>query len=272
MKTKLLTLALVALTIGLLGSCKKDEGPESPRLPEGALSGVFTVNAEGKKVHFSKGNLVATIDASGAPTAWKFAANQYDCLGEGGANKTIGATAGDIDLFGWSTASTTYGISKSTSGGDYSGEFIDWGKTVDDKNTWATLSKDEWTYLINNDGDENTRKGKYKFEVTVCEKANCLILVPDECLNGYSFDNTKTSYSVGEWATAEAAGLVCLPASGVRYGSDVFYAGVQGYSWSSSASSSDYAYRLDFGGGDIIPDVGGYRSEGYSVRLITEVK
>ena len=76
-------------------------------LPAGALPGEFSVSAD-KKVYFSQGNLVATIDATGAPTAWKFATNQYDCLGEGGANKTIGVAAGDIDFFGWSTASTTY--------------------------------------------------------------------------------------------------------------------------------------------------------------------
>ncbi|MBQ0128155.1 MAG: hypothetical protein KBS80_09280, partial [Bacteroidales bacterium] len=96
-------------------------GSGSGDSPEGALSGKFSVGA-GKQVQFSKGNLVATIDAAGTPTAWKFAANQYDCLGEGGANKTIGTAAGDVDLFGWSTAATTYGISTSTSNGDYSGD------------------------------------------------------------------------------------------------------------------------------------------------------
>ena len=58
-------------------------------LPANALPGEFSVSGT-KKVHFSQGNLVATIDATGAPTAWKLAANQYDYLGEGGANKTIG--------------------------------------------------------------------------------------------------------------------------------------------------------------------------------------
>lgn len=92
------------------------------------LPGAFTVNAEGKTVYFSKGNLQATVDAAGTPTSWRFAANQYDCVGEGGANKVIGQAAGDVDLFGWSTASSNYGISASTSDSVYYGDFVEWGK------------------------------------------------------------------------------------------------------------------------------------------------
>ena len=117
-------------------------------LPD-ALSGVFTVNAEGKTVHFSKGNLQATIDKDGKPTAWKFAANQYVCLGKDGANESIGTAGGDIDLFGWSTEPTNYGINTSTKTYDYSGAFKDWGKAIGNGNTWRTLSKAEWEYLLN---------------------------------------------------------------------------------------------------------------------------
>ena len=70
MKTKLLTLALAALTIGLLGSCKKDNGPKTPKLPEGALSGEFSVGAT-KKVQFSQGNLYWDGDS------YEFEENQY---------------------------------------------------------------------------------------------------------------------------------------------------------------------------------------------------
>ena len=54
---------------------------EVTEIPE-ALPGLFTV-ASGKKVGFSRGNLVATINESGAPTVWKFARHQYDYLGAG---------------------------------------------------------------------------------------------------------------------------------------------------------------------------------------------
>ena len=241
-------------------------GSGSGDSPEGALAGKFSVGA-GKQVQFSKGNLVATIDASGTPTAWKFAANQYDCLGEGGANQTIGTAAGDVDLFGWSTDATNYGISTSTSSSDYSGDFVDWGKNIGDGSTWRTLSKDEWQYLINKNNDETIRKGKYKYGVTVCEKANCLILAPDD------FTGTiETSYNAAAWATAEAAGLVCLPAAGFRTDSDFYDVGYGGNYWSSSTYEEGRAYNVNFNDYDFYPDGYADRSFGHSVRLVTESK
>ena len=240
------------------------------RLPEGALSGEFSVSAT-KKVHFSKGNLVATIDAAGTPSAWKFAANQYDCLGEGGANKTIGTAAGDIDLFGWSTASTTYGISTSTSDGDYSGDFVDWGEAYCEKNnitpdnTWRTLSsKDEWKYLFET---RTNASSLYKCGVTVCGKTNCVIIAPDNW--DISANPLQASYDATAWATAEAAGLVCLPAAGSRPGSTVVGVGGRGNYWSSTASG-DRALRVNFNSSHILPDDFFGRYYGFSVRLITE--
>ena len=349
MKTKLLTLALAALTIGLLGSCKKEDpkvsvtgvtldkptlditvgdpdvkltatiAPENATdktvswssdktefatvdnqgnvhavapgtatitvttadgnktatcavavkaaLPQGALSGEFSVSAT-KKVHFSQGNLVATIDATGAPTAWKFSAHQYEYIGVNVANTKIGKEAGDVDLFGWSTdaASNNWGIHTKTSETDgfTTGNFKDWGKAVGDGNTWRTLSKPEWTYLINKDGEENIRKGKYKYGVTVCEKANCLILAPDD------FEGTiAESYDAAAWASAEAAGLVCLPAAGSRSEYNVFTVGSSGLYWSSTADGSP-AYYVFFMSSLIATDFKSGRYGGYSVRLITE--
>lgn len=272
MKTKFFVIALAALSFGFV-SCNKDNGTETPQknLPAGALSGEFTVNAEGKKVHFSQGNLVATIDNSGAPTAWKFATNQYDYIGEGGANKTIGATAGDVDFFGWSTASTTYGISTSTSSGDYSGDFVDWGKAYCEKNnitpdnTWRTLSKDEWKYLFET---RTNASSLYECGVTVCGKKNCVIIAPDNW--DISANPLQASYDATAWATAEAAGLVCLPAAGYRNGSDVDLVGSKGFYWSSSAFGSAHAYIVYFNSSNVSPDYYDGRRSGDSVRLITE--
>ena len=265
MKTKFFVIALAALSFGFV-SCNKDNGPETPQkdLPAGTLSGEFSV-AEGKKVHFSKGNLVATIDNSGAPTAWKFATNQYDYIGEGGANKTIGATAGDVDFFGWSTASTTYGISTSTSSGDYSGDFVDWGNNIGDGSTWRTLSKDEWVYLIET---RTNASSLYKKGVTVCGKTNCVIIAPDNW--DTSANPLQTSYDATAWATAEAAGLVCLPAAGGRYGSGVGNVGDDGFYWSSTAYGSGFAYDAYFNSSLLDPGYEVYRDGGNSVRLITE--
>ena len=227
------------------------------------LPGKFSIG-NGKQIQFSKGNLVATVDASGAPTAWKFAANQYDYLGKGGANKTIGTAAGDVDLFGWSTATTTYGISTSTSSSDYSGDFVDWGKNIGDGSTWRTLSTDEWQYLF---VTRTNASSLYKYGVTVCGKANCLIIAPD----GFT-GSIASSYDASTWPAAEASGLVCLPAAGYRSGSSVYYVDAYGYYWSSSANGSDYAYFVTFFSSSVSPDYNAYRFYGHSVRLVTDVE
>ena len=94
------------------------------------VNGLFTVNANGKKVYFAKGNL-QNINGQ-----WQFAEHQYDYFG------TYSATA--WDYFGWSTAATDFGMSTSTNAGDYSGDFVDWGTQIGDGETWYTLSSAEW--------------------------------------------------------------------------------------------------------------------------------
>ena len=135
----------------------------------------------------------------------------------------------------------------------------DWGCTIGDGITWRTLSKAEWQYLI--------KKGKYKYPVKVCEKTNCLVLVSDD------FEGTISGeYDAAAWATAEAAGLVCLPAAGRRSISNVYGVG-DGFYWSSSADDDDESsacavYFNSFMG--VYHDWIGGRYTGCSVRLVTE--
>lgn len=105
-----------------------------------ALHGRFTVNSEGKQVYFSKGNLQATSE--GGLFNWGFAENQYDYFGE------RNSVTGQIDLFGWSTWRTYYGITTSASDPDYRGDFEDWGTAIDG-DIWRTLTSEEWMYLLN---------------------------------------------------------------------------------------------------------------------------
>ena len=261
-------------------------------LPAGALPGVFTVsndNGETKTpIHFSQGNLVATINASGAPTAWKFATNQFDYLGEGGANKTIGTATGDVDLFGWSTSNTggtsttdNYGIKTSGKNSDYSGTFYDWGKAVGDSNTWRTLTTAEWTYLFNTRAaskvgeTENARYAK----ATVNDKAG-IILLPDTydpeglptltSINTNNVAFTVNNYNLTEWGKMESAGAVFLPAAGYRYWPNVKNFSSNGYYWSSTEHNDDRAHRVTFDSWGVYPDGFDYRYNNYSVRLITE--
>ncbi len=110
--------------------------------------GLFTINATGDKVFFSKGNLQwsydngATHAVNGGGTAagtWRFALHQYDTIGRASNNNTMSSTSNDwIDLFGWGTSGydgknpymvgdsdKNYGISGNNS---IAGTNFDWGK------------------------------------------------------------------------------------------------------------------------------------------------
>ena len=187
--------------------------------------------------------------------------HQYDCLGEGGANKTIGSAAGDVDLFGWSTStnggtSTTdnYGIKNSTATSDYSGDFYDWGKAVGDGNTWRTLTTAEWTYLFNN----------HSKKWATVNGVNGYVIAPD------GFEGELADSYANDAELVTAGNLVFLPAAGSRYGSNVYNVGDGGYYWSSTAYEELGAFRVRFTKGGVSPGMIGGRDAGCSVRLITE--
>ena len=225
-------------------------------LPAGALAGEFTV-AEGKKVYFSQGNLQATYNSSTSTYTWGFAANQYDYIGDAAGNTTIDSQQNGsvVDLFGWSTVSTTYGISPSDEVADYSGDFVDWGAAIDDKGTWCTLSKDEWVYLFNN----------HSYKWTSVHGVNGYVIAPD------GFEGTLADSYTDDAALA-AGNLVFLPAAGYRDGSSVDEVGDGGNYWSSFDLDERSAYYVCFDSDDVSPNKYEFRYYGCSVRLITDVK
>ena len=175
------------------------EGPNTPTEPEeptnpSAGIGVFSVSAD-KQVTFSKGNLQYTQSTN----TWSFAENQYDYIGtdnviggsvtsdEYGDYKNGTALADKVDLFGWSTSATNFGVSTSEDYNDYSGSFVDWGKNQigsDAPNTWRTLSYDEWDYLLNTRTNASVLKG-----VAQVNGVNGFIFLPDTwvCPEGITF-------------------------------------------------------------------------------------
>lgn len=114
-------------------------------LKNNLIHGKFTVNDTGKKVYFSKGNLQATYN--GSSYSWGFASNQYDIIGPGNTDIVNPVYGTKLDLFGWSTNATKYGISTSKDYNNYKGDFVDWGRALG-SNVWRTLSIAEWEYLI----------------------------------------------------------------------------------------------------------------------------
>ena len=226
----------------------------------GALIGQFSVGAE-KKVYFSKGNLRY------ASSTWSFFDHQYDCYDDYSADAW--------DKFGWSTSSTTYGMSTSTNDyPDYSGDFVDWGAVMGEG--WYTLSKVEWVYLF------NTRSGAAsKYGYATVNGVHGIIILPDAFVDpnknkgskafagGPTKDWEANEYTAANWALMEAAGAVFLPAAGYRSGDSVSDVGSKGDYWSSSTYSGAEVYDVFFSSSyPLGAEYFSYRSVGHAVRLV----
>ena len=208
--------------------------PEESEQPNSSAGiGVFSVSAD-KQVTFSQGNLQYTQSTD----TWSFASAQWEMIGTDnvtGGDVTSDPSYGDykegtaladkVDLFGWSTSSTNFGVSTSTDDADYSGSFVDWGTNKignDAPNTWRTLTYDEWWYLLNTRPNASSLKG--------VAQVNGLIFLPDTwvCPEGITFKSgfhsewgvnnyaAYQTFTAAEWSKLEAAGAVFLPASGGR--------------------------------------------------------
>ena len=236
------------------------------------LGGEFSV-ASGKKVRFTRGNLYR--DTEGC----KVEQHQYDY----NSGQWTSPNA-HVSHFMWCNNimdATRQGYSTAMNGQSPFFTEVD-GFTVSgfSKNQCRTLTTEEWQYLFSYDAtgsggknyDNDVRRGKYKLEVTVCGKDNCIVLLPDNWTGG----TIERSYDYVGWKHMEAAGAVCLPAAGYRDGSNgnthVDLAGSYGYYWSASSSGGNDAFDLYFGSGNVDPNRLGNRRQAYSVRLVTESK
>ena len=248
----------------------------APTYSETPGVGTFSVSSS-KQVTFSPGNL----HYHPANNVWQFAANQTDYIGD--ANANISSTYnGWIDLFGWSTSTTNFGVSTSTNDNDYSGSFVDWGTNKignDAPNTWRTLTYGEWDYLRWDRTNANNLCG-----VAQVNGVNGLVFLPDNwtCPAGVTFNpgfhsSESTEYNAAyqtftsdQWSKLESAGAVFLPAAGERYCShvkNVWYAGY--YRSATGRDSSDPNY-LSFGPYGADMNSSG-RNFGLSVRLVKDL-
>ena len=206
-------------------------------------------------------------------------------MGDAHANTLItgnGAVSanGPVDLFGWSTDSTYYGINNSIDNSTYSGDFKDWSSqsatikylSHNTPTDWFTLNKDEWEYLIGH---------HYKGMATINDIPGIVIL-PDywRLPAGCSFTNfsdggssyTSNTYTTDQWASMEAAGAVFLPAAGKREGSTVTTSdgdnGYIGYYWSATPQNTSSAYCFSFWNNGLFSGQTEGRHFGHSVRLV----
>lgn len=263
---------------------------------DGLLPGIFTINEYDEKVYFSQGNLQAicsSADEHGNTQetwTWAFATNQWDYIGAAAANTVINgngsvSAAGTVDLFGWSTSATYYGIHNSENSNsttnDYSGDFVDWGNTIG--SGWRTLTLAEWQYLFNTrigSTVNGTLRARYTLATINTDKTgvNGVILFPDGLTFASSeFNNLGTINGAGDWGTTctedkwtalAAKGCVFLPAAGSRQ-SSVYGDGSQGRYWSSTSWNSGAGARsLSYVKTQLNPDAYNDRYYGYSVRLV----
>ena len=251
--------------------------PEEPTNPSAGI-GVFSVSAD-KQVAFSPGNL----QYHPANDEWRFAESQTDYIGADNANISADYD-GWLDLFGWSTSSTNFGVSTSTDYNDYSGSFVDWGTNqigADAPNTWRTLTGDEWNYLLKNRPNASSLCG-----VAQVSGVNGLILLPDtwvcpEGISGFTPGfvewegegyNQHQQLGPDTWAALEASGAIFLPAAGQRSGGSVGVVNKWGFYWSALTAyhnSSAYYLRIEDCG---ISMSQSSRDTGFSVRLVKDIE
>ena len=266
--------------------------------PEGALPGLFTINADGDQIRFSKGNL----QYQASTTTWRFAENQYDYVGGGAGsqhyecftgnvyengdmcmNDYIGSGyAGWIDLFGWGTGNNPTLHTENYA--DYA-TFVDWGVNAISNggnavnSGWRTLTHAEWSYLIEN----------HPYGTGNINGVSGLIILPDNWTLpvGCSFSSGLTeswgdwslnNYTLSQWVVMEDAGAVFLPAAGFRYGTNIAntqnnmylggYSNTTGRYWS---STDDWvlAYYLEFNN-ELNTNYIAWPEEGFSVRLVQD--
>ena len=262
-----------------------EKTPDVPIVPEKEtfVAKPFSVSAT-KTVTFSSGNL----QYHALNSTWRFAPKQTDWIGDN--NVYIGPTYdGWIDLFGWGTGDEPTKLS--TDYADYE-TFVDWGVNNicnDAPNTWRTLTRDEWNYVLNERTNASILLG-----VAMVDGVTGLILLPDSWqspqgitfkpgfheLYGMDKYGEHQTFSASDWEKLEKTGAVFLPTTGRRYdGPSIGGLRYDGYYWSASAFVSDKEYDMAYQKAhlitfysnqtEIFPD---YRTHGYAVRLVKDVK
>ncbi|MBO6026088.1 MAG: carboxypeptidase regulatory-like domain-containing protein [Bacteroidales bacterium] len=231
------------------------------QIPDGAICGLFTVNANGDQVFFSQGNLQYRASTN----TLRFAEEQYSCTGY--SNSNLSSTYdGWIDIYGWATSgyNDKYPYMTSTSVYDYgdgetdiTGTNYDWGvynnisNGGDTPNFWRTPTGDDFSYVFYT---RSTASG-IRYAKACVNGVNGILLLPDDWNTSYyTLSNTNDEYAgfssnvitTGQWSALEQYGVVFLPAAGTRFGTSYGELNQVGGYWSSTHHSYDNAYSIGF--------------------------
>ena len=297
---------------------RKTDTPTPPgNVPEGAINGLFTINANGDQVYFSQGNL----QYQASTNTWRFAEHQWDYVGTqtpdgagnmggtviGSDNRNISPTySGWIDLFGWGTSGYDHGAScyqpwatATVTTGYYAyGDSIynlssqngeaDWGYNAISNggnmiNQWRTLTYDEFNYIF----EIRQTISNIRYVKASVRGINGFLLFPDDWdYTIYEFNSINKWWvlyndniiSETDFELLEANGMVFLPSSGYRSGTDINNLNWLCDYWTETSTNSDYAHSFDcttdpegHGFGWSLPNTpGDLRFVGKSVRLIQD--
>jgi hypothetical protein len=219
----------------------------------GAIPFPFTINASGKQVYFSMGNLQyraastdpnevmthTTKDGQNTNGVWRFALNQWDYVGWSTNNYNYlgnvyqndvqcnnvlnGITyTGWVDLFlygqsgynNWANATADFANNINYDWGEYNGI----SNGGNQPQMWSTLTYQEWEYIVNS----RTNAMSLRSFGTV-ENVKGLILLPDNWQqpSGLLFASGSSCsvnvYSADEWKRMEENGAIFLPRGYCRY-------------------------------------------------------
>lgn len=279
---------------GNVGRNQKAEVPFSMLLTnerkfvDGAVNGLFTVNASGGKVYFSKGNLQYKKEGTHAINTdnsdnirggtWRFAENQWEYTGSS-ANYSSLAQDTWFDLFGWGMSGNVYGpdyFSTNCTGytDNVANTRYDWGNFNAISNggnavgIWRTPTEDEWRYLLFTRAVNGGIGAGHSYQITMVNSIWGVLIYPD----GYT---QQGNYSTSSNPSTVPAGCVFLPTAGYRRSTDYTTSERDGYYWSSTptARSDTRAQRVHINCADSNPIVeigGGTKSYGLSVRLVRD--
>ena len=285
---------------------------EVNEIPVGAISGKFTINANGDQVYFSQGNL--QYIGSAATPYWKFAENQWDYFGTSTGQNSSEQNV-DRDLFGFGTSGWNngnyyyqpydtyevedhggsndgYGPIDGTNEYSYSltGAYAnaDWGVYNAISNggnmpgLWRTLTDIEWSYVCYS----RTTLSGIRFANAVVNGISGIILLPDDWSTSvYELNETNefegqyelNMIALDDWSNMETNGAIFLPAAGYRNGTIVRSVGYWGEYWTSTCDSEIATCVLFWNYPDFEDRVGpyvdgAYCCDGLSVRLVQDVE
>lgn len=217
-----------------------------PNIP-GALAGVFTVNDEGKKVRFSKGNLY-----------WNGSSFEFETLQ---SDRQTGWTENHVNHFYWSwdaeeACAWKYNVEESYNGiftnSDLDHSKARWNLTVNGvTGKYRVLTYFEWKYLF----EHHSRKW-----VTVNGIPGYVVAPDDVELD------SRNSYSNVELNTGD---LVFLPVTGIRDGNNIWDTTSVGYYWTSSTNQNNYGGYMYLTSDDV--DQGATLNYGCCIRLVVDI-